>query len=114
LDCIEYERSFSACLTKVVKGDAKMALITNDISIDDVKTVCKSGCTLNQKSTHFLIEKETLKKRITNHEYRTPKEGIFSIISFKRAKQSDIHNSSIDNRHSSFQGSTNLRNFAVR
>lgn len=79
-----------------------MALITNDISIDDVKTVCNSGCTLPQKSTHFLIEKETLKKRITNHEYRTPKEGIFSIISFKRAEQSDIHNSSIDNRHSSF------------
>jgi len=52
-DCIEYERSFSACLTKVVKGDAKMALITNDISIDDVKTVCNSGCTLPQKSTHF-------------------------------------------------------------
>jgi uncharacterized protein (DUF1015 family) len=52
-DCIEYERSLSACLTKVVKGDAKMALITNDISIDDVKTVCNSGCTLPQKSTHF-------------------------------------------------------------
>ena len=52
-DCIEYERSFSACLTKAVKGDAKMALITNDILIDDVKTVCNSGCTLSQKSTHF-------------------------------------------------------------
>jgi uncharacterized protein (DUF1015 family) len=37
----------------VVKGDAKMALIANDISIDDVKTVCNSGCTLPQKSTYF-------------------------------------------------------------
>jgi uncharacterized protein (DUF1015 family) len=52
-DCIEYGRSFSAYLTKVVKGDTKMALITNDISIDDVKTVCNSGCTRPQKSTHF-------------------------------------------------------------
>ncbi len=51
--CIEYERSFAACLTKVVKGDAQLALITNDVSIDDVKTVCASGCTLPQKSTHF-------------------------------------------------------------
>ena len=52
-DCIEYERSFSACLTKVIKGDVQLAVITNDISIDDVKTVCSSGCTLPQKSTHF-------------------------------------------------------------
>jgi len=52
-DCIEYERSFGACLTKVVKGDAQLALITNDILIDEVKTVCGSGCTLPQKSTHF-------------------------------------------------------------
>ena len=52
-ECIEYERSFGACLTKVVKGDAQLALITNDVRIDDVKTVCGSGCTLPQKSTHF-------------------------------------------------------------
>jgi len=52
----------------VVKGDAKMALITKDISIDDVKSVCNSGCTLPQKFTHILIEKETLKKRMTNNE----------------------------------------------
>jgi uncharacterized protein (DUF1015 family) len=52
-DCIEYERSFGACLTKVIKGDAQLALITNDVLIDDIKTVCGSGCTLPQKSTHF-------------------------------------------------------------
>jgi uncharacterized protein (DUF1015 family) len=52
-NCIEYERSFGACLTRVLKGDVQLALITNDVSIDDVKTVCGSGCTLPQKSTHF-------------------------------------------------------------
>ncbi len=52
-DCIECERSFGACLTKVVKGDAQLALITNDVSIQDVKTVCGSGFTMPQKSTHF-------------------------------------------------------------
>ena len=51
--CIEYERSFPSCLTKVIKGDVQLALITNDVSIDDVKTVCASGCTMPQKSTHF-------------------------------------------------------------
>ena len=52
-DCIEYERSFAACLSKVLKGESQLALITNEVSIDDVKTVCGSGCTLPQKSTHF-------------------------------------------------------------
>ncbi len=52
-DHIEYERSFGSCLTKVVTNDAQLALITNDVLIDDVKTVCGSGCTLPQKSTHF-------------------------------------------------------------
>jgi len=28
-------------------------LITNEVSIGDVKTVCRSGCTLPQKSTYF-------------------------------------------------------------
>ena len=51
--CIEYERSFAACLTRVLQGDVQLAIITNEISISDVKTVCKSGCTLPQKSTYF-------------------------------------------------------------
>ena len=52
-DWIEYERSFAACLTRVFRGEAQLALITNDISIEDVKTVCATGGTLPQKSTHF-------------------------------------------------------------
>jgi hypothetical protein len=46
------------------------------------------------------IEKETLKKRISNDEGRMTKEGILSILFVKRAERSDIHNSSIVNRHS--------------
>ncbi len=52
-DCIEYERSFAACLNRVIQGASQMALITNEVSIADVKTVCGSGCTLPQKSTYF-------------------------------------------------------------
>jgi uncharacterized protein (DUF1015 family) len=52
-DHIEYERSFAACLSRVLKAESQLALITNEVSIDDVKKVCESGCTLPQKSTHF-------------------------------------------------------------
>ena len=52
-NCIEYERSFPACLTKVLMGDVQLALVTNEVSIGDVKCVCRSGCTLPQKSTYF-------------------------------------------------------------
>ena len=52
-DCIEYERSFAACLSKVLKRECQLALITNEVSIDEVKKVCGSGFTLPQKSTHF-------------------------------------------------------------
>jgi uncharacterized protein (DUF1015 family) len=51
--CIKYERSFGACLTQVLQKKAQLALITNEISISEVKTVCSSGCTLPQKSTFF-------------------------------------------------------------
>lgn len=52
-DCIEFERSFATCLTKVIQGACQLALITNGVSIAEVKTVCHSGCTLPQKSTFF-------------------------------------------------------------
>ncbi len=52
-ESIEYERSFAACLNKVIQGKNQLALITNELSIADVKAVCGSGCTLPQKSTFF-------------------------------------------------------------
>ncbi len=52
-DCIEYNRNFAVCMTKVISGDAQMALITRDIAIDDVLEVCCSGYTMPQKSTYF-------------------------------------------------------------
>ena len=50
---LEFERSYSACVSKVIKGQAQMAFITNDISIEEVKNVCRSGFTMPQKSTYF-------------------------------------------------------------
>jgi uncharacterized protein (DUF1015 family) len=50
---ILFDRSFSDCMKKVLQGDAQMAIITNEVSIEDVKTVCHSGSTMPQKSTYF-------------------------------------------------------------
>lgn len=48
-----FDRSFGDCLTKVVTEEVQMAVITNDISMEDVKEVCYSGYTMPQKSTYF-------------------------------------------------------------
>lgn len=50
---IEFDRSFPDCLTKVIKGEAQVGIITNDISMEDIKKVCYSGSTMPQKSTYF-------------------------------------------------------------
>lgn len=50
---VDYDRSYSDCLKKVLQGDAQMAIITNEITIDAVKAVCRSGYTMPQKSTYF-------------------------------------------------------------
>jgi uncharacterized protein (DUF1015 family) len=50
---IEFDRSFSDCLKKVIKEEAQMAIITNEVSIEEVKKVCYSGYTMPQKSTYF-------------------------------------------------------------
>src|SRR5690606_33326480 len=50
---IIYERNFADCIHKVKKGAAQIALITQEISMEEVKRVCFSGYTLPQKSTYF-------------------------------------------------------------
>ncbi len=50
---IEYERNFTKCMTSVMKEEAQMAIVTNDVCIDDVKRVCGCGCTMPPKSTFF-------------------------------------------------------------
>jgi len=50
---ISFDRSFSDCLKKVLKEEAQLAIITNEVSIEDVKKVCHSGATMPQKSTYF-------------------------------------------------------------
>ncbi len=50
---LEFNRSYSDCLKKVIQGEAQMAIITNEVTIEEVKTICRSGYTMPQKSTYF-------------------------------------------------------------
>ena len=50
---IGFERNFANCLTATIRGEAQFAIITQDVSMEDVKKVCYSGYTLPQKSTYF-------------------------------------------------------------
>jgi uncharacterized protein (DUF1015 family) len=50
---IAFDRSYVNCITKVESNEAQMALITQEISIEEVKQACASGFTMPQKSTYF-------------------------------------------------------------
>ncbi|MCJ8163569.1 DUF1015 domain-containing protein [Pontibacter sp. E15-1] len=50
---LSYVRSFTACIRQVDSGEARMALITNEITMEQVKRVCYSGAIMPQKSTFF-------------------------------------------------------------
>jgi uncharacterized protein (DUF1015 family) len=71
---ISFERSFSECVTKVLRGDVQIALITQEVSIEDVKKVCLSGFTMPQKSTYFYpkVIAGFLFSSIKEHEFQLP------------------------------------------
>ncbi len=50
---VDFDRSYSDCLKKVIQDEVQMAIITNEITIEEVKSVCESGYTMPQKSTYF-------------------------------------------------------------
>ena len=50
---ITFERNFSNCVKNTISGESQLAIITQEIGMDQVKTVCYSGHTLPQKSTYF-------------------------------------------------------------
>lgn len=76
---IGFDRSFSDCLTKVLKGDAQMAIITNEVSIEEVKQVCQSGFTMPQKSTYFYpkVICGFLFSSIKEEEFKLPPYSVF-------------------------------------
>lgn len=71
---ISFDRSFADCLCKVTQGEAQLAIITNEVSIEDVKRVCQSGFTMPQKSTYFYpkVIGGLLFSSIREHEFVNP------------------------------------------
>jgi uncharacterized protein (DUF1015 family) len=50
---LQYERNFTECLTQVLSGKAQIALITNEVEIEEIEKVCKTGSVMPPKSTFF-------------------------------------------------------------
>ncbi|WP_205500745.1 DUF1015 domain-containing protein [Rufibacter psychrotolerans] len=50
---LSYVRSFAECLARVDAGKAQLALITNEVKMEEVQRVCHSGAVMPQKSTFF-------------------------------------------------------------
>ncbi len=71
---ISFDRSFSDCLNKVISGDVQMAIITQEVSIEEIKKVCASGYTMPQKSTYFYpkVVSGFLFSSIKEDEFQTP------------------------------------------
>ncbi|WP_084447314.1 DUF1015 domain-containing protein [Hymenobacter roseosalivarius] len=50
---VAYVRSFTECLTRVDRGEARAAFITNEVTMAEVERVCHSGAVMPPKSTFF-------------------------------------------------------------
>jgi uncharacterized protein (DUF1015 family) len=50
---IAYEKNFTKCMLQVIKKEAQCAVITNGISMKEIKRVSQSGHILPQKSSYF-------------------------------------------------------------
>ncbi|RPD45812.1 DUF1015 domain-containing protein [Hymenobacter sediminis] len=50
---VAYVRAFSECLSRVDRGEARAALITNEVTMAEVERVCHSGAVMPPKSTFF-------------------------------------------------------------
>jgi uncharacterized protein (DUF1015 family) len=76
---ISFDRSFSDCLKKVWNDEVQMAIITNEVSTEDVKKVCHSGATMPQKSTYFYpkVICGFLFSSIKEDEFQTPSYSRF-------------------------------------
>ncbi|GAB3293505.1 DUF1015 domain-containing protein [Hymenobacter tenuis] len=50
---VAYVRNFPECLSRVDRGEARAALITNEVTMEEVERVCHSGAVMPPKSTFF-------------------------------------------------------------
>lgn len=76
---ISFDRNFPDCLAKVIRGEVQMALITQEVSIEDIVRVCQSGYTMPQKSTYFYpkVVCGFVFGSISQNEFQTPSYSRF-------------------------------------
>lgn len=78
---LQYVRNFSQCLALVDSGEARLALITNEVSMEEVKAVCYSGALMPQKSTFFYPKVITgfIFSSIEQHEFESEVDPCFQL-----------------------------------
>jgi uncharacterized protein (DUF1015 family) len=61
-------------MAKGNQGEQQMAIITQEVSIEEIKQVCASGYTMPQKSTYFYpkVISGFLFSSINEDEFQTP------------------------------------------
>ncbi len=50
---ITFERNFTECHSKVLRGESQFAVITKELQMETIKEVCYSGYTMPPKTTYF-------------------------------------------------------------
>lgn len=50
---IVFQRNFTECHSKVLRGESQFAVITKELSMETIKEVCYSGFTMPPKTTYF-------------------------------------------------------------
>ncbi|MDX5442392.1 MAG: DUF1015 domain-containing protein [Hymenobacteraceae bacterium] len=83
---LSYVRNFTECISKVNSGDARLALITNEVSMEQVKRVCYSGAIMPQKSTFFYpkVICGFLFSSIKQHEFESQVDTCFQLTQTER------------------------------
>lgn len=78
---LQYNRNFTQCLSLVDSGKARLTLITNEVTMDDVKRVCYSGAVMPPKSTFFYPKVVTgfLFSSLEQHEFASEIDTCFQL-----------------------------------
>ncbi|WP_019946723.1 DUF1015 domain-containing protein [Hymenobacter aerophilus] len=78
---VAYVRNFPECLTRVDRGEARAAFITNEVSMAEVESVCHSGAVMPAKSTFFFPKTigGFLFSSIADEETNAPFTAVFRV-----------------------------------
>lgn len=78
---LQYIRNFAQCINLVDAGQARVAFITNEVTMEEVKNICYSGAMMPPKSTYFFPKVITgfLFSSIEQHEFESEIDSCFQL-----------------------------------